>query len=199
MLSYLYCCYFCGKPLFKKSFVCAACLEIPTLQVRNERGLTHEYVFEYNSYSEVFIKNFKYGDFKSVVNQVSFRFTTEEACIVALPNSKNLKGDQNHSYVLARSIFPTQQIHEPFEKLSEKQARRSKGDRRNIRLKQVQALDTRNKLVVFIDDLLTTGSTIERAWKLLGKPRAKIITLCYTPKIKRQFVTDKYSDSERIP
>lgn len=183
MLRFFYCCYFCGKPLFKESFVCAECLVIPYTHTRDEQGLTHQYLFEYDCYSEVFVKYLKYGKFIDVVQQLSHRFLPEDAVVIALPNSKNLRFEKNHSYVLARMIFPNVEIFEPFEKISSKQAGQRKVERKRIKLKLVQDLDI-NKKVIFVDDLLTTGSTIRHAWEILGKPQAKIVTLCYTPKVK---------------
>ncbi len=168
--------------MFKKSFVCKPCFYIPQPQSRREGELSHEYLFNYDSYSEVFIKNFKYGAFANVVNQVSFRFAPDDVCVIVMPNSKNLRGQENHSYVLAKAIFSEVEIHEPFEKISDKQACKSKGERQRVRMRSIQSIDTQNKQVVFVDDLLTTGSTIRKAWEILGKPNARIITLCYTPK-----------------
>jgi predicted amidophosphoribosyltransferase len=185
MLRYLYCCHFCGRPLFRKSFICAGCLFVPTLKEREQFGLKHFYLYEYNEYGEVFIKNFKYGFFQELLEKVTFRFPFLEGCVIALPNSKNTKKLENHSYTLAKSIFRTQDVYEPFEKISDKQAEQSMWQRSQVRLKKTKDFKHGRRFIL-VDDLVTTGKTIESAWRKLGcPPNTVIFSLCYTPKKDR--------------
>ena len=179
--SFLFCCYFCGKPLFRTDFVCDRCLVVPELKEREHRGLRHLYLFDYDEYSQVFIKNLKYGKFANSLQKLCYRFPMLSGQVIALPNSKNMTEKANHSYVFANGVFPHAKVHEPFIKVSEKQARRSKQERRKISLKIEKSFQVDGP-VILIDDLLTTGCTVTEAWGLLGKPQATIITLSYTPK-----------------
>ncbi len=180
MWRYLYCCYFCGKPVYQITFVCDKCLIVPKVKTRKQGQIAHDYLFEYNSYGEIFVKNLKYGKFSGALDKLVSRFLPIDASIIVMPNSKNLIREQNHSYVLAQKIFPGQEIFEPFYKLSAKQSLKSKKQREGLKLILLEKIELKPS-VVLIDDLITTGKTIESAWNLLGKPHAKVISLCYTP------------------
>ncbi|MCB0347687.1 MAG: hypothetical protein KDD37_02580 [Bdellovibrionales bacterium] len=180
MRGYLYCCYFCGKPLFKTSFVCEKCFVIPKLKTRQQGCLKHVYLFEYNKYGEVFVKNFKYGKFENVLESLACRYVSNASTVIAMPNSKNLIRENNHSYALAKKIFSEQEIFEPFYKISPKQSLLAKKDRGKIELLLLEKIDLIEPIIL-VDDLVTSGGTLETAWRLLGKPNASLLSLCYTP------------------
>lgn len=185
-------CKVCGAPF--EIDIDAICLTCAKKKPYFDKAVS---AFEYDDFSKGMILKFKHGDATRVCRQLAawtYR-SAEEAIknadiIVPVPIRpfKRLKRKHNQSELLARELSELSGIsYEPRILRKEKSTQQQEGLSRNARLKNVvgsfginpEYSDLlRGKNVVLVDDVLTTGATVNECSKVLKKRGAeKVIVL----------------------
>ncbi|MDR0631747.1 MAG: ComF family protein [Holosporaceae bacterium] len=185
-------CKICGVPF--EIDACALCPNCLRKKPHFDRAVS---VFEYDSFSKIMILKFKHGDKTHICRQLStwmYRVAQDAIknadVIIPVPIHflKRLKRKYNQSELLARELGKLSGIpYEPRILQKEKPTPQQEGLSRNMRLKNINGsfgVDSRyfstlfKKTVVLVDDVLTTGATINECSKILKKHGAeKVIVL----------------------
>jgi ComF family protein len=180
-------CRICGAPF--EIDVEALCLQCIKKKPHFDQAIS---VFEYDNFSKSVILKFKHGDATHICRQlVVWLWRASQDVIkdfdIIVPVSihflKRLKRKYNQSELLAQKLGILSGIsYEPRILRKEKQTPQQEGLSRNARLKNVRnsfeinlqyAHLLRNKNVILVDDVLTTGATVNECSHNLKKHGAK--------------------------
>ena len=187
-------CGICGK--LNKDFLCNKCekqlkeqakFEIQKNQ-NNNYFQEHLYIFSYQGMIRKIILNYKFKDksylYKTIVNfllkdKKFFQIFKSYDTIIPVPISKKRKKERgyNQSELLAKEIAKTVGIDCNTNCLFKtkniiEQSKLNKEERQS----NIQGVyELRNKKIIILDDIYTTGSTINECCKILQKAKAKTI------------------------
>ena len=194
-------CGICGK--FTKDFICKKCyiqLEkqaefgIEKNQNNNNYFQEHLYIFEYQGMIRKIILNYKFNEkaylYKTIVNfllknKKFFPIIKSYDTIIPVPISSKRRRERgyNQSELIAREIAKRLEIEYTKECLFKtknivEQSKLKKEDRQiNIQgvyqLRNPEKLE--NKKILLVDDIYTTGSTVNECCKILGQAKPKKI------------------------
>jgi predicted amidophosphoribosyltransferase len=89
--------------------------------------------------------------------------------LLVVPPSKRGDSDHAHAFALGIATLTGQTVVSPFISSQVDQKKLSKSER--ILLKYKVKSPVRSEAFIFVDDLLTTGSTARAAWNALGRPK----------------------------
>ena len=192
-------CPICGKPFeIDTGLLCAEC---NAKKPYFDKAIS---VFEYNDHSKNIILKFKHADSTYLGNQLAqWMYRAGEA---ALKNSdiiipvpihflKRLKRKYNQTEILANHLSKLSNIeYEPQilkksrrtksqEGLSRKQ--REENIRNSFSIDEKFAYKLKNKKIALIDDVLTTGSTVNECARILKKAGAKSVTVLTVARVTR--------------
>jgi ComF family protein len=194
-------CGICGK--LNSNFLCKKCekqlelqskFEIEENQNINYYFEEHLYIFEYQGIIRKIILDYKFNDksylYKTIVNfllknEKFFKIVESYDTIIPVPISKKRKKERgyNQSELIAREIarnlpieynnrciFKIKNIVEQSKLNKEERQKNIQGvyELRNQKLIQ-------NKKILLIDDIYTTGSTVNECSKILGQAQPKKI------------------------
>lgn len=131
--------------------------------------------------------------YQSLVKECFFRFSFLQKEFLYIP-AAGRGHDLDHAGLFAKAladVFSASVFNILCRVKNQKQKRLSKFDRmkNTVILKNINLAesfpDWKNKNILFIDDVLTTGSTALAAYKALGCPKHfKVLVLAYRPKIR---------------
>ena len=176
-------CKICGVPFeIDIHALCPACIK---KKPHFDKAIS---VFEYNDFSKGIILKFKHSDATYIVRQLSIwllrvskDIADDSLIIIPVPVHffKRLKRKYNQSELLAQRLGKLKGIpYEPRILRKEKHTLQQEGLSRNIRLKNVNGsfgIDPKfshllsGKNVILVDDVLTTGATVNECSKILKK------------------------------
>ena len=165
--------------------------------IREQAGLTHARLFDWGEendfFARLFLNSLKRGGSSFIFEQLTKSFLHHFLQVRHLPNNtlfipappSQLNHPQDHAFSLCYAMshitglpFQTPLARHLQAKVAQKQKNRK--ERKEILFTTSKSFSNSNKLIVFVDDILTTGGTARSAWKTLGKPRQFIIfTLCW--------------------
>ncbi len=199
-------CCACGAPNWKGSHLCEECFEQVSVEIinwqhlvtaRDWRGFPLLSLGTYRSSAiSGWVKALKGGspgnDFKQIAIEwlklrqiVVLSMPAPPIYIVPSPSRRGI--DLDHAYCLAlalsqltgwpmRNILTFQQVEVSSQKL------KKAVDRRERKFQLRKGTETPKGTFIFIDDVVTTGSTVEAAWKALGKPsQFEVWCIAYQP------------------
>lgn len=165
---------------------------LPQDMVRKQEDLTHIRLFDWNKENDFFIRIFlnslKGGGPSFIFNQVILDFLhrilqaipfSQNAILIPAP-SHSQTDSRDHAFCLASSFsffsgVPVKNLlTRPFQ-FDKKQKRKIKWERKTARFCIKENFIGDEKMIIFIDDILTTGATAQAAWKALGEPEKFII------------------------
>ena len=176
-------CPYCWKKL--RSFYLS-----PRDMVREQKGLTHFRLFNWNEENDffvrLFLKSLKKGGPSFIFNQVVLDFLYRITQVYSIPRNAiivptpSYSSSPDHAFCLASSLARFSGLnlynvllpHLP-EKKDQKQ--KVKKERKKICFLIKEKGVLKNKKIIFIDDVLTTGSTALAAWEALCKPKNFVI------------------------
>ena len=188
------CCSVCGRPFEYKGLndmVCAACMkEKPAFSMARS-------VLEYDDFSKQLILAFKHGDrieltplLTKFLLQADPKIFESLDLIIPVPLhwTRRLKRKYNQSALLGKSLGKNMEI--PYSdkylkriKRTESQGKKKRRDRqKNVKnaFRVVHTDEIKGKRVLLIDDVMTTGATLNECARILKKSGAKdikVITL----------------------
>ncbi|MDR2646293.1 MAG: ComF family protein [Holosporaceae bacterium] len=184
-------CRICGAPF--EIDVDALCFQCIKKKPHFDQAIS---VFEYDNFSKGIILKFKHRDVTHICRQLvawlwraSQDIIKDYDIIVPVPIHflKRLKRKYNQSELLAKKLETLSGItYEPRILRKEKQTQQQEGLSRNARLKNVKgsfginpkyANLLRDKNVILVDDVLTTGATANECSRNLKKYGAKKVTI----------------------
>ena len=162
----------------------------PPDMVREQKGLTHFRLFDWNEENDFFIrlflKSLKKGGPSFIFNQVILDFLYRVTQVYSVPvdavivPTPSYSSSPDHAFCLASSFSRFSGLdlcnillHSLSEKKDQKQ--KIKIERRKICFSIKEKSVLKSKKIIFVDDILTTGSTALAAWEALCKPRNFVI------------------------
>jgi len=196
------CCDLCGAPFEYEQFekaVCAACIVSPPTYDQGRSALA------YDNASRPMILSFKHGGrtydlarFGRQLQRAGRRFFVDADFIVPVPlhRERLRKRRFNQSALLAKKLSANTGI--PFEpdilmrhKATESQgAQTSKGRYRNVQgafsIRDSGLSRLKDKSVILIDDVLTTGATLEACTRTLKRGGAKTVNVLTLARVVRE-------------
>lgn len=157
-------------------------------------------VFVYDEISSRAVLKFKYGGAKTfakpLARYLSLKFSTSDiladiATFVPMPKEREKKRGYNQSYELCKefSIFTEIPFYSCLErtKNSERQTTLNKADRKKNLKGSFRSINKdvfKNKIVLLIDDVVTTGATADECAKTLinaGASEVNVLSIAKTP------------------
>ena len=222
ILEWLRFCGLCGMKRGKIDLYCQDCwkkfLQIKQFK-RQQRGpyyLDHYSLFDWTQKNDLYIRNLVYllkggrlpGANQKIAWWISEGLKESIYCpkkILFVPAPPKVLDEKDHAYELALALSkiwkatlwsPLERVDGGAQKTKDKEARK----RVNIRLKKNSKVTRELKKyteyhILFVDDILTTGSTARAAQKALKKiTKLSVVTTVYRP--SRQRVIDK--DDSRL-
>ncbi len=182
-------CQFCGKPLpYKEAKVCASCLKKPPLYTCARS------VLKYNEISKAIILPFKHADAVELAPLLSQWMNSRYSdliitsdCLIPVPlHTKRLfKRKYNQSALLAKNLAKIHHKSYLPRVLRRTKNTQSQGhmnaNKRQENIKNAfqvsNSQQIKNKNVLIIDDVLTTGATVNECTKVLLKAGAKQVNV----------------------
>lgn len=164
----------------------------PPDMVRQEKELTHFRLFNWSEENDFFIRLFlnslKKGGPSFIFNQVVLDFLYHVTQVYSIPRdtviipAPSYSRSPDHALCLASAFsrFSGLELYNvlfPYspEGKNRKQKQRIKTERRKIYFSVKEKCILEDKKIIFVDDILTTGSTARAAWEALCKPRNFVI------------------------
>lgn len=198
-------CGICGK--LNEDFLCKKCEKIleshAKFEIQEKQNINlyfdkHLYIFQYEGIIRKLIIDYKFNEksylYKTFANfllknQKFFEILKSYDTIIPVPISKKRKKERgyNQSTLIAREIskrlkieINTSCLYKAKDIVAQSTLNREEREQ-NIKgvyqLKNVKKLE--NKKILLIDDIYTTGSTLNECSKILRKSNPKVIT-CFT-------------------
>ena len=198
-------CGICGK--LNEDFLCKKCEKIleshSKFEIQEKQNINlyfdkHLYIFQYEGIIRKLIIDYKFNEksylYKTFANfllknQKFFEILKSYDTIIPVPISKKRKKERgyNQSTLIAREIskrlkieINTSCLYKAKDIVAQSTLNREEREQ-NIKgvyqLKNVKKLE--NKKILLIDDIYTTGSTLNECSKILRKSNPKVIT-CFT-------------------
>ena len=187
-------CSICHLSLSPINWLCTRCWKkikslylLPQDMIRKQEEFTHIRLFDWNKENDFFIRLFlnslKKGGPSFIFNQIVWDFLhrivqvlpfPKKAVLIPAPTRSQVHL-RDHAFCLASSFsyFSGAPIKNPLiwlSPLGKEQKQKVKWERKK-RFFYVKENFIRNKeVIIFIDDILTTGATAQAAWKALGEP-----------------------------
>ena len=118
--------------------------------------------------------------FQWLITNQKFSTCDQKMVIVPSPRDPHKKFDHAHSLCVALSQKLGVEVLDVLHRNPEKQKNKTRQERKNIQIKLKHEISRSLSRVIFIDDVLTTGSTAKSAWQALGAPNSfEVWTLVY--------------------
>jgi predicted amidophosphoribosyltransferase len=193
-------CWICQKPLWRARYFCGFCRkEILSLELisRRKMGLEILSLFQYREPVEALIRLGKGAGAPQMTATLAQFLTTKflwhcpwiVAAVIPIP--PKIPGHRDHAGVIAEAVAARLEVpvwQHLLERIPQGAAQKEKNVSERsaapVRLRETAdiTLLPRDKLVLIVDDVATTGSTLLAAWRELGLPPAMGLTLASTPK-----------------
>ena len=185
----MYSCLRCGAWLWRKNIYCNLCdIYLVRPQRRKIKQHDHYYFYDWNVRSQELIHNLKNGHHKRWLQQkkqslISYRKVVtmdHNIPVFVAPSSSQKRGQHNHAYLLASSMGFLN-IHDIFIR-SKSQRQQNLAERRSNQLQMIQPICFDYNEIVIVDDVVTTGNTVQSILDLLKPQKANIFSLAYVKK-----------------
>ena len=186
-------CLICHRLLWKEQELCPLCLkQCQDLEViyRSEKDLSIISLF--SNYPSLFplIRFWKTPQGHSLIRKLSLVLFQKavwefvETIDAIIPMPPRIKGDKDHAWQVGQvfsSLTGAPLLADCLARGEKKEDQKTKKlvERREIRLNLTKPLEVKDGVVILVDDIVTSGSTLMAAWTLLGKPQAFCATLAF--------------------
>jgi predicted amidophosphoribosyltransferase len=193
-------CRLCFKILWKTDVFCGACLSDLAAQPFIYRPLGQLDTLSglhYHGEARSLVKHTKNGMNpllsqrmgEILAQKLSLNLVENVAGVIPIPSK--IFGEKDHAFLLAQSVagfFKAPLLPGFLERESLEVAQKQKDivsrQRVGIRLREAlpAQFSAERGVLILVDDVITTGSTLVHAWNSLGKPRAIGLTWASTPR-----------------
>lgn len=153
---------------------------------RHERTLPHLRLFDWHDENyfliKLFIESLKGGGYMPIFNKMAYELFSrsihlpwwpKQDKLVFVPAASSHKKQKDHAWFLAKALnfYYQGEFKDVLKKKDLSfQKRKSRFERSSLELLNQGILLTGQETIIFVDDVLTTGSTAKSAYKALGRP-----------------------------